>query len=68
MHTRKLALTVAMSSLAAVAPISAVSADGPVTVTSHFEGTDVLADCGAAQLFVPRRLTNWTTAESAKRF
>lgn len=33
--------------LMAVVPFSVASADGPVATTSHYEGTDVLVDCGS---------------------
>ena len=51
MNTRILASSLVLVTLIAFMPFSVASADGPVIEGPlHFEGTDVLADCGSFQV------------------
>lgn len=51
MRTRIITFSLILVSLMAFLPISVASADGPVIEGPlHFEGTDVLADCGSFQV------------------
>ena len=51
MHTRIITSSLVLVILMAFIPLSAAFADGPITIgPSHYEGSDVLADCGSFQV------------------
>jgi hypothetical protein len=51
MRTRIIALSLVLASLMAFTSFSVASADGPIIIgPSHYEGSDVLADCGSFQV------------------